>query len=192
VTRGEPAVATGRGGITVFQSPTSHQPTTHVNGVVRANGPKYMERLERLLERAACLERARDFHGAITGYTEAISCSPECAHAYYGRGHAHMGATDYAAAIEDFTVAIELDPSRSYFYSSRALANYGAGEMAGAVRDCDAALDVGADLPPESMARIYYTRGMAWRAMGDSKRAAGSLAKAGEFDLDGRHSPVDR
>lgn len=131
---------------------------------------------------------AGDCERAIALYSEALRIAPGCADAYQGRGTCWLEVADYAAAADDFTAAIEIDPV-SYCYGSRSLAHYAMGEYRAAIADIDAALENERLLPADDIARLYFTRGMAWKALGQTAHADANLARAREFEIGGSFDP---
>lgn len=68
---------------------------------------------------------AKDYHGAIKLYSEAIALNPNLAEAYFNRGMAYGRLHNNKLAVNDFTKAIELKPDYFEAYTCRAVFSYG-------------------------------------------------------------------
>src|SRR5262249_39581837 len=121
------------------------------------------------------------FDCAIAEFTKAVALAPQESSCYVARGHAYLAAGDFAAAEADFTSAIRVNLECWAGYSSRALVYYVTERFTAAIADCDSALEF-AGLEPPAAARIYYTRGMALKAMGAVARSLEDFARSEELE----------
>lgn len=113
---------------------------------------------------------------AISGYSKAISLSPEYAEAYRRRGLAYCGIYDYDRAIEDFNQAIRLQPDGAGYYLNRGIAFYKKLQLDKAIGDFSQAIELKPNDPESSLNRgiAYYKKRQFDKAIEDFTRAISS------------------
>ena len=89
----------------------------------------------------------------------------------------------YREAIEAFSKAIshaeEAHQSKSYFV--RALVYYELADYDNVISDCTAAVDLQSNLDASQIPKLYSTRGMAYKHIGDLQKASADFRMAAKF-----------
>lgn len=114
-----------------------------------------------------------EYDKAISGYSKAISLSPEHAEAYRRRGLAYCGIYNYDRAIEDFNQAIRLRPDGAGYYLNRGIAYYKKLQIDKAIGDFSQAIELKPNDPESSLNRgiAYYKKRQFDKALQDFTRA---------------------
>jgi tetratricopeptide (TPR) repeat protein len=82
----------------------------------------------------------KDFAGAISDYTVALSLTPDSPALHNHRGWAYLFADAFKLALTDFDAAIRFDPGLGHAYSGRGLARVSLGNWRDAVADVETAV----------------------------------------------------
>ena len=82
----------------------------------------------------------KDFGGAISDYTVAMSLTPDSATLHNRRGWAYLFSEAFKLALVDFNAAVRLDPGLGQAYSGRGLALVSLGRWRDAVADVETAV----------------------------------------------------
>ncbi|MFI5459233.1 MAG: tetratricopeptide repeat protein [Isosphaerales bacterium] len=82
----------------------------------------------------------KDFRGAISDYTVALSLTPESATLANRRGWAYLFSDAFKLALADFDMAVRLDPGLGHAYSGRGLALVSLERWRDAVADVETAV----------------------------------------------------
>jgi len=82
----------------------------------------------------------KDFRGAISDYTVAMSLTPDSAALANRRGWAYLFCDAFKLALADFDAAVRLDPGLGHAYSGRGLALVSLGRWRDAVDDVETAV----------------------------------------------------
>lgn len=112
-------------------------------------------------------EAIDDFNKALELLNEAIRLDPNNAEFYSDRARAKIGLKQIDEGLEDLNKAIELDPKDSFSYGYRgAIKSWYKKEYNEAIEDYNKAFE----LTPNNV-RIYYARGLAYKNLGEYKKA---------------------
>ncbi|WP_448585174.1 tetratricopeptide repeat protein [Thermaurantiacus sp.] len=103
---------------------------------------------------------------------------------FVNRGIVHMQARNFARALADYDAALRLEPRLAEAHVNRGIALLYRG---GADREAVEALSTGLELGPARPEVAYYSRAVAWEALGDARAAyedyqAAAAAKPGWED----------
>ena len=123
---------------------------------------------------------AKDYHGAIKLYNEAIELNPNLTDVYNNRGVAYDDLGQYERAIQDYNKAIQLNPNWFLPYNNRGVVYDDLGQKERAIQDYDKAVQ----LDP-NYADAYNNRGLCYQALGDEAKAQADFAKAKELGYNG-------
>jgi tetratricopeptide (TPR) repeat protein/S1-C subfamily serine protease len=127
-------------------------------------------------EKAALLNRKKQFAKAIQIYDEIIRRNPE-AYYYSNRGVIKSDSGDKKGAIVDYNKAIELNPKYANAYSNRGINKFESGDKVGAIADFEQAITID---PRSEFA--YSNRGWARFQSGDKVGAIADYNKAIELN----------
>ncbi|MDR1128307.1 MAG: tetratricopeptide repeat protein, partial [Treponema sp.] len=117
-----------------------------------------------------------DYDRVIADYTALTQIYHNDASSYYGRGDVYRKKGDYDRAIADYITAIQIDPNREQYYHSRGDAYREKGDYNQAIVDYTTAIQKYSS--NDSVAEVYYKRGLAWQAKGDGSRADADFNRA--------------
>jgi len=95
------------------------------------------------LESASKKVVLKNYPGAITDYTQAISLKPDYVAAYFNRGLAKFALNDNQGAIADYTKTINLKPNDAVAYSKRGIVYLMLNQRSKALADFMKAKDLG-------------------------------------------------
>ncbi|MBE8949948.1 MAG: tetratricopeptide repeat protein [Quinella sp. 3Q1] len=118
------------------------------------------------------LNYAKDYHGAIKLYNEAIEFKPDYAEAYYNRGNTYKNLRKYEQAIQDYNKAIELKPNYAEAYNNRGTSYRSLKQDEQAIQDFNKALKF------KQHEFIYANRGMVYEKLEQYERAIKDYDKA--------------
>jgi tetratricopeptide (TPR) repeat protein len=95
----------------------------------------------------------KDFAGAISDYTVALSLTPDSPALHDHRGWSYLFAEAFKLALADFDAAIRLDPGLGHAYSGRGLARVSLGRWRDAMNDVETAIRLASE--PQKQ-RAYF------------------------------------
>lgn len=119
-----------------------------------------------ILSSANTKYKNRDYLGALTTYTEAISVDPNHALAICCRGVAHYRLGNDRDAMIDYSRAIAIDPKLAIAYYRRGFLHYLAKDYLGAIADYNKSIELQPDF-----ALAYSNRGYAYRDLDGEQEA---------------------
>jgi tetratricopeptide (TPR) repeat protein len=110
-----------------------------LKNIERAMSKKYELAGIGFMERGRTLEMARDYHGAIRQFTNAIEASPWSTAPLMARAGAYMELDEFEKAMQDFSKALEMGKSAEA-YICRGVCSFCIGDMENALLDFTDAL----------------------------------------------------
>lgn len=106
----------------------------------------------------------KDYDGALSDFSEAISMSPDDSNAYNNRGHVKFIQNNNAGEIADFTKALLIDPEDDIIWFNRGVANLSRYKYAEAIFDLSKSIELF-----EKDANAYYLRAVAKSRLHDTE-----------------------
>lgn len=166
-------------------SPTNFNLNENFSLVSKVYASDNWELAEKKLEEGNELSYEKDYQGAISKYTEAISLCKDFGLPYYNRGLTYYKLKKFEQAISDLTNYINFDPddSKAYFWiggSYFGLANYEK-----AINYYSKAIKIAEsnkDLFKIVLRNSYYCRGRAYKNLKNYDDAISDFNKAIEID----------
>ena len=122
------------------------------------------------------LDYAKDYHGSIKLYTEAIELKPDWSLPYNNRGCAYSDLGQYERAIQDYNKALEFK-QHEFMYNNRGNAYKDLKQYERAIQDYNKAIEINPNL-----SEAYTNRGVAYRNLGQKERAIQDYNKAIELN----------
>jgi len=141
----------------------------------------------RAYKRGLARFEAKDFAGAIAGFTEVIRLRPKSAAAFAARGLVRVQADDAAGALADFDEVIRLAPKHAFAFAFRGRTRLGEGDIEGAIADCETALG----LDPKNTVALVG-RGLVRKMRDDFAGAIQDFDEAIRLDPRDTEALVDR
>ena len=131
------------------------------------------ESCEKDMARGARQMKAKDYEGAVSGFTAVLRDNPNLSDAYLNRAAARVELKDFEGALNDYDQAIKLNPNVTENYLRRGDLNLMQGNRQAAIDDYGQALRLN---PQNAAARLL--RAKAFEKAGDFEKAAQDLSGA--------------
>jgi Flp pilus assembly protein TadD len=118
---------------------------------------------------------------AIATFTKAIADDPNDIKAYTQRAILYAKKMQIDKAIADFNKVIEIKPDDARGYAGRGITYSRMGRHRQAVTDLTRALELQPETPPFILARVHFSLGISYRALGNRPKAVANFKQSCEL-----------
>jgi len=134
-----------------------------------------IDRSNKLEEEGAKKLRAKDNHGAIKDYTEALKLNPKNIGALFGRGYSKWELKDYKGAHADFNKILKIEPDKIHLHTlhNLSLLNFDTRKFREGIEVTTKLISQNFQLP-----NSYANRGLYKENIGDAKGACADYRKS--------------
>lgn len=143
-------------------------------------------------DRGYCYLGLKNYQQAVNDFNQAIEINPNYPASYHGIGEVYYELKNYSQALSYFTKAIQLDSNFVAAYNDRGKCYLDSKNYRKAINDFTKVIELIQSQFPEYFnapgyfyvpvyGNVYYNRGLAYKAIGETKKAEEDFSKALEY-----------